>query len=90
VVNPEHNLGQPYVEDIWRGAFRQSFTLPAPAGQGGAEAAYRDGVLRLKLPRAEAVGPELIPVQHEQHSGAGDGQLPQDSLHTETVPARSR
>jgi HSP20 family protein len=90
VVNPEHHLGQPYVEDIWRGAFRQSFTLPAPAGHGGAEATYRDGILRLKLPRAEAVGPEVIPVQHDPRSEERDGRLPQDNLHTETVPARSR
>src|SRR5947209_535058 len=75
VVRPEHSLGQPFVEDIWRGAFRQSFTLPAPAGHGGAEATYRDGMLRLKLPRAEAVRPELIPVRHDSGARAADGRL---------------
>jgi HSP20 family protein len=90
VVHPEHNLGQPFVEDIWRGAFRQSFTLPAPSGRGGADAAYCDGMLRLKLPRAEAAAPELIPVRHDPRSEEGDGRLPQDNLHTETVATSRR
>jgi HSP20 family protein len=45
------------------GAFSRSFTLPSTVATDKIEAAYRDGVLRLTLPRAAEAKPKQIPVK---------------------------
>ena len=44
------------------GAFQRSFLLPAMVDQGKVQAMYRDGVLELRLPKAEAAKPRRIAI----------------------------
>src|SRR5262244_1013875 len=44
------------------GAFQRSFLLPAMVDQGKVQATYRDGVLELQLPKAEAAKPKRISI----------------------------
>lgn len=44
------------------GAFQRSFLLPAMVDQGKVQAMYRDGVLELRLPKAEAAKPKRISI----------------------------
>jgi HSP20 family protein len=46
------------------GYFRRSFTLPEDADVEKAEAAYRNGVLTLRIPKNEAALPRTIAIQH--------------------------
>jgi|SRR5579884_109243 len=72
--------GQPYLNEIWRGKFQRSFTVPIEVDAGKAEAAYEDGMLTLTLPKSEATKPRKIQVKTSGASG-GSGQ--------ETVPVQS-
>ncbi len=54
--NQYHRLERTY------GAFKRSFTLPAGIDRDKIRAEYRDGVLRLTLPRAEEAKPKNIKV----------------------------
>ncbi len=47
------------------GRFRRSFRIGVPVSPGGAEASYRDGVLRITIPRAAPGGPERVRVEVE-------------------------
>ncbi|MDI9477011.1 MAG: Hsp20/alpha crystallin family protein [Firmicutes bacterium] len=42
-----------YLKERSRGKFSRSITLPSPVNTAGAEATYKDGILSLKLPKAE-------------------------------------
>jgi HSP20 family protein len=42
------------------GTFARSFTLPTPVDADKVVASYKDGVLRILLPKSEQVGPKLI------------------------------
>jgi HSP20 family protein len=44
------------------GAFQRSFLLPAMVDQGKVQATYKDGVLELHLPKAEAAKPKRISI----------------------------
>lgn len=44
------------------GAFQRSFTLPADSDPGRLEASFRDGVLRIDVPKTEASKPKKIAV----------------------------
>jgi HSP20 family protein len=44
------------------GAFQRSFLLPAVVDQGKVQATYKDGVLELHLPKAEAAKPKRISI----------------------------
>ena len=44
------------------GAFSRSFTLPAVVDQGSIKAEYRDGVLKLTLPKREEAKPRQIQI----------------------------
>lgn len=46
------------------GSFTRVLTLPAQVDAEKVEANLRDGVLRISLPKAEAVRPRKIPVRH--------------------------
>ena len=46
----------------WLGRFERSIALPMPVQTGKVKATYRDGVLAIKLPKAEAVKPKEIKI----------------------------
>jgi HSP20 family protein len=46
------------------GSFCRSFMLPAEVKSDGIEAVYKDGVLRLSVPKSEAAKPKRIEVKH--------------------------
>lgn len=45
------------------GSFERSFTLATPVRADGIEAVYRDGVLEVRVPKAEEAKPREIPVR---------------------------
>ncbi len=51
-------------ERIW-GAFQRSFTLPAAVQAGKVSAVYKDGVLKVELPKAEEARTKEIDVKVE-------------------------
>jgi HSP20 family protein len=51
-------------ERVW-GAFRRSFTLPNAVQNGKVGAVYKDGVLKITLPKAEEAKAREIPVKIE-------------------------
>lgn len=46
------------------GSFARSFSLPAEVKSEGIEAVYKDGVLRIEIPKAEASWPKKVEVKH--------------------------
>lgn len=46
----------------WFGKFERSIPLPMPVQTDRVKATYRDGVLEIKLPKAEAVQPREIKI----------------------------
>lgn len=47
------------------GSFRRSFTLPTPVQPDKVKATYKDGILRITLPKTEEVKPKEIPISVE-------------------------
>jgi HSP20 family protein len=47
------------------GSFSRSFTLPTTVQPDKVKAAYRDGILRITLPKSEEVKPKQIPITVE-------------------------
>jgi len=47
------------------GAFMRTFTLGVPVKQGEVKANYRDGILDIRLPKAEEIKPKQIQIQVE-------------------------
>ena len=47
------------------GSFSRSFTLPTTVQADKVKAAYRDGILRITLPKSEEVKPKQIPIAVE-------------------------
>jgi HSP20 family protein len=58
----EHDVKEEQYHRVERvyGAFQRSFMLPALIDAGKAEATFKDGVLELKLPKAEEAKPKRI------------------------------
>jgi HSP20 family protein len=60
------------------GTFQRSFTIGVPVQSDQVTATYRDGVLTITLPKAEAVKPRKVQIQTlpegEKGSGANGGQ----------------
>lgn len=52
-----------YRLERWFGRFEQSVPLPMPVQSDKVKATYRDGVLEIKLPKAEAVKPKEIKIE---------------------------
>ena len=49
--------------EIRYGSFKRTFSLPAHINQNKIEAAYKDGILSIHLPKAEIAKPKAIPVK---------------------------
>ncbi len=54
-----------YLKERARGKFSRGFTLPTPVDSGKAEATFKDGILTLKLPKAEEAKPKQIEIKGE-------------------------
>ena len=54
--------GEPERSERYVGKFRRSITLPARVDAGKVNAAYRDGILTITLPKAEEARPRQIQV----------------------------
>ena len=52
------------------GAFHRTITLPGGLNTDEAEAAFEDGVLKLTLPKSEAIKPKQIKVKGKTESAA--------------------
>jgi HSP20 family protein len=59
----ERGTGQYRVMECAYGRFRRAVGLPVPVREDQARATYRDGVLRVELPKAEAARARRIAVQ---------------------------
>ena len=55
----------PYRRERWFGKFERTFSLPIPVEAQRIRATYRDGVLVVRLPKAEGVKPKEIKIQAE-------------------------
>jgi HSP20 family protein len=51
-----------YRRERWFGKFERTFSLPMPVEIGQVKATYRDGVLTVKLPKAEEIKPKEIKI----------------------------
>lgn len=51
------------VQERTSGKFRRTVTLPAPVEAAKAEAVFENGLLTLRLPKAEAVRPKTIAIR---------------------------
>jgi HSP20 family protein len=69
------------------GQFSRTFTLPTEVNTEGAEATFENGILTLRLPKAEGVRPRQIPIRAQagkpqleqgqvQAPGQAEGQIP--------------
>ena len=59
----EPEEGSRYRRERWFGKFARAFSLPAPVDAGQVKATYRDGVLTVKLPKAEENKPKEIKIE---------------------------
>ena len=50
-------------QEIPIGVFYRSFTLGVPVNNAGVEASYRNGILEVKVPKAEAAKPRKVQVK---------------------------
>jgi len=60
--DPTVNQENYFRGERWSGKFERMFTLPIPVETDKVKATYRDGVLTVTLPKAEAVKPKAIKV----------------------------
>ena len=82
--------GQSYVEEIWEGRFERAFTLPMPVDSGKADASFENGILRLRLPKAEAHKPRKIEVRRSQPNISGEATTSSNGgTQKENVPVQS-
>ena len=66
--------GSALLQEIRRGAFSRTLTLPAGLEPDGATATFEDGVLTLRIPKAEQVKPRQIKIATGQGQAPGQGQ----------------
>lgn len=52
-----------YRRERWFGKFERTFSLPMPVDSGQVKATYRDGVLTVKLPKAEEIKSKDIKIE---------------------------
>jgi HSP20 family protein len=58
----EQKEGETFRSERYFGKFQRSITLPSQVDSGKVKAAYKDGVLTVSLPKAEAAKPKQIAV----------------------------
>jgi len=61
--------GQTLLQEIRRGRFMRSLTLPVGLEADKASATFEDGVLTLRIPKAEATKPRQIKITSGAHNG---------------------
>ena len=66
--------GSVLLREIRRGRFSRTLTLPDGIEPEKATATFEDGVLTLRIPKAEQVRPRQIKITTEQARSTGDGQ----------------
>ena len=82
--------GHAYLEEIWEGRFQRSFTLPMQVDSGKAEASYENGILTLRLPKAESHRPRKIEVRQSQQTISGEAsQSSSGDQQQQTAPTQS-
>lgn len=54
-----------YLKERVRGKFSRTIALPAPVDAAKAEALYKNGILTLRLSKAEEAKPKEIPIREE-------------------------
>jgi HSP20 family protein len=59
-----------YLKENTHGSFRRSLTLPAEVDPNKIEATVENGILRLRLSKAEAARPRQIPIRSAGSAGA--------------------
>ncbi len=64
-INEEKNVKETnyYLKERVRGKFSRSFNLPSPVDSTRADASYKDGILRLTIPKAEEAKPKEIEIK---------------------------
>ncbi len=72
--------GSSLIQEIRRGAFSRTLTLPAGLEADKATATFEDGVLTLTIPKAEQVKPRQIKIAADPGRAVGNGQ------HAQPVP----
>jgi HSP20 family protein len=86
-VETSEQKGSMLLQEIRRGRFSRALTLPAGLEPDKATATFEDGVLTLRIPKAEAIKPRQIRITsgHE----AGNGSPVGNGRHEQTiVPAK--
>ncbi|MBV9282839.1 MAG: Hsp20/alpha crystallin family protein [Chloroflexi bacterium] len=63
--------GQLFLDEIPRGRFQRSFSLPIQTDPDKAEASFNNGILVLRLPKSEATKPRKIQVKQGQQTIQG-------------------
>jgi HSP20 family protein len=63
IVYPEEEGTSVHRRERQTGIFRRTFEFPVPVDSDKAEALYRDGILRVRLPKAASHRPRQITVQ---------------------------
>jgi HSP20 family protein len=71
--NREEHQGEMLRQERITGIFQRAFTLPTQIDPNGVEARMENGVLIVKLPKAESVKPKRVPVQRQSTQGNGQG-----------------
>jgi HSP20 family protein len=79
----EHE-GAALIQEIRRGAFSRTLGLPAGLEPDRASATFEDGVLTLRIPKAEQVKPRQIKIT------TGHGQLDGNGRHESPIPVGTR
>jgi HSP20 family protein len=64
-ATPESGTEVPVLQEYQAGTFQRSFTLSETIDQDGIQATLNNGVLRLRLPKAERAKPRQITIQTE-------------------------
>jgi HSP20 family protein len=62
-VEQEKETSRYHVRELRQGSFARSIALPAPVVADKAEAKFQDGLLTLRLPKAEEVKPKMISIK---------------------------
>lgn len=57
-----------YTSERFAGAFRRAISLPQEVDTTKVQASYRDGVLKIRVPKLEAASPRRIEVQELEHN----------------------